>query len=160
MIRYNENIDYRLELVSDRVVRKRAKLCTKKEFDLIRAVCNHFINYPDPLVVPIYNFDVISVEERGELWYDSLYSYDMMRLGMLDRNEKTFIIHHRLGERSDHFNELSNFLNEVKSQKRYHDIHEGNIMKDEEDNFRLIDIEGFFNFSSKLGSRDFDWVIR
>jgi hypothetical protein len=38
---------------------------------------------------------------------------------------------------------LTAFLTKIIEQGKYWDIHAGNVLKDEDDNYRLIDLEGF-----------------
>jgi hypothetical protein len=54
---------------------------------------------------------------------------------------------------------LMNFINTVFSQKRYTDIHSGNFMKDEDGEYRIIDLEGFSG-GAPLNQPKNDWIIR
>lgn len=147
---------YGITAISERVIRKQAYSSTLYGFLAIEAVCNHFIRNPNPLVVPVYDF-VAEILPKNK--YDAhRYHYDMMRMGVLDESEKEFINkvcdpwyrYKTVEERAAWFaihkgvnDKLLYFLEEVLMQGRYADHHSGNFMKDEDDNYRIIDLEGF-----------------
>lgn len=169
MIKYNHNLGYGLTLVNDRVVRKTAKLSTRQAFEHLQAICTHLMRHPDPTIVPIYDFKVLCEPQSVFGWYE--YQYDMMRLGMLSNDEKDFILRLTLLNRSewnDHagiqeykksFPELYSFIDTIAYQGRYCDIHAGNFLKNEQEQFFTIDLEGFYSGQS-LDHPDNNWIIR
>lgn len=160
MFKYDENIEsrYGIKLISDQVVRKEAGFSQKGSLDWIRKLCNHVIANPDPMVVPVYRFEVL--EERDDSngrWGTYRYAYEMMRLPMLDRYEKQLIsdvISHYKPVPLDvadpnlvrgwrELPELMKFMNKVLAEGHYTDLHNNNFLKDQEGNYRIIDLEGF-----------------
>src|SRR5208282_244331 len=155
MIKYNHNLGYGITLVNDRVVRKTAQLSTKQSFERFRAICHHFMVNPDPTVVPVYDFQCL--ETPKSIFGMYRYQYDMMRLGMLSDKEKILISHmnsygrdrweteSRIVEGRKNFSILYDFIATIKLQGRYLDLHEGNVLKDDQENYLLIDLEGFYS---------------
>lgn len=141
----------------------------KKTLHFMKAIIEHFINHPDPMVVPVFSFKVIRESKlRG-----NIYAYTMMRLGILSDEEKELIdfvgdLHDSYGagaclqERyypgKDNCPELFNFLKTVVEQQRYWDIHSGNILMDHDGNYRLIDLEGFLRTPLELSIND--WISK
>jgi len=135
----------------------------------MQVLVKHFINHPDPLVVPVSRFEIIENTQ-----YNHRYSYDMEFLGMLSKEEKLFI--DRVGDLHDQFGadalnqdydlyperhslpRLFSYLKEVIALNRYHDLHAGNIMIDLDENYRIIDLEGFYYFSLYNSSNN--WITR
>ncbi len=173
MIEY-EHIDYEwsgvsISLVSDMVVRKAAN-AGHESFEKIRALCNHFMRYPDPMVVPIYNFELIKTPKTAFDFYT--YSYDMKRLGKLSRTEKDIINRadwHPVGiwksdlilsNALDNHPKLMRFLKRIVEEGRYRDLHGGNVLKNEQEEFCLIDIEGFDRGGVPLSDPCYDWVSK
>lgn len=165
MIKYADRIyDYDIELINDSTVRKTARCSQEDTFLFMGNLLHHFINNPDPLVVPIYNTKVISSDQSN---YNYSYTYDMMRLGVISKTEKDII--NEIGflwdyHKKEAYNNIYNskqvdfllenqkvypklfaFLKQVVEQNRYHDLHGGNIMLDLNEDYRLIDLEGFTN---------------
>jgi hypothetical protein len=128
-------------------------------------VVNHFINHPDPLVVPVYSWEDYYPNSK---WYE--YSYTMKRLGILSQEEKRIIslcIYHKTKFLSNNFlsefkgeeinyPDLINFMYHVLSQNRYIDLHSQNFLKDEFGDYKLIDVEGFLTFP--VDHRNLDWI--
>lgn len=158
MIRYSSNLPPGLAFTGKERIRKTAHCSSKGHVVFMEKLCQHFINNPDPLVVPVYRFDNHNFKRSGSNYS---YSYDMMALGMLSKHEKDLI--NDISERWDRFSELPSeskdedtiqrykvypelisFMDKVLSQRRYYDLHDGNIMIDLEENYRLIDLEGFY----------------
>lgn len=160
MFSYNENVErYGLRLVSDRVIRKEAMMGTKKNFEFFSKLVRHLIANPDPTVVPVYNFEVLEEAYSGTMWGTFRYAYEMMRLPMLSREEKYAInifTNHRynmdrgqdptLLQQKKELPELAKFMTKVFNDGNYTDIHDGNFLKDEEGNYRIIDLEGFYKY--------------
>lgn len=161
---------YGISVISDRVIRKQAYSSTRLGFETIQALCQHFMRQPHPSVVPIYDFQAEVVPESK--WDAHRYHYDMMRMGALDQEEKWMISrvtdnwwrHHQEPDRERYFNQfrgaynkLVDFLQQIMLEGRYLDLHNGNIMKDEDDQYRLIDLEGFSIFNPMTDPRN-DWL--
>lgn len=168
-MKYDENVEsrYGIKLVDDRTVRKEAEFSTRASFDWIRKLVLHLIANPDPMVVPIYRFEVIeeTPETDSRHWGVYKYAYEMMRLPMLMKEEKmliTAMIQKRWssnnppdpiiqsGERE--FPELFAFMTRVLNEGNYTDLHDNNFLKDEQGNYRIIDLEGFNKYPG-LGNR-------
>lgn len=151
-----------ITLDSDTVARKTWTV-SSKEFALeVGEVVNYFIRNPDPLVVPVYDWEYFGYRDFG---YQ--YSYSMMRMGVLTTEEKQIINaagdhpHDFLKDPNDvctkdlceglasEYPVLVGYLHSVISQGRYHDLHCGNVMLDLDENYRLIDLEGFLSGNSK-----------
>lgn len=160
MIKYDDNISmhYGIKLLNDTTVLKQAVLGTRECFECIRKLCNHFILYPDPMVVPVYSFEFEELPNSCHPAYGTYkYSYTMKRLGMLSAGEKQLIewmIYEKrmrlspnamrdLKEGMEHFPELSKFMKEVINMNRYSDMHSGNFLIDTDGSYKIIDIEGF-----------------
>lgn len=178
MLKYSENYPYPIRLVSDGVIRKTcnsySRAYTKKVSDLI----NHFIENPSDIVVPVYSFNVDvlrcdTTREYDELdeddaLYHAEYSYDMKRLCILSEEEKKVIraslktLHTDLEYYSDviieakkDYPKLVEFMSEVMFQDLYWDLHDGNFLKDEIGDYKIVDLEGFrpFELWNKRGKR-------
>lgn len=165
-----------VELVNDSTVRKIEYCSMDKSLEFMEALIKHFIRHPDPLVVPVYSYQLLSSKRN-----DYAYSYEMMRLGLLSQEERDFIDH--VGDLVDRrgvdtfdtpspteaygtslvqgereFPFLFRFLKEVVNQNRYFDIHSGNILMDMDGDYRLIDLEGFMK--TPLSLRENNWITR
>jgi hypothetical protein len=175
MIKYDDNIDgeyYHIKLVDDRTVRKEASLGTKESFELMEAIALHFINHPDPMVVPVYKWEVLGRPQKSNYGIFS-YQYDMKRLGMLDENEKNLIYYMNMHKLygggymnsaskveylSPQYPELYEFMKEVLALNRYTDCHGGNFLKDEDESYKIIDLEGFIR--TPLNRKENDWFTK
>ncbi len=172
-MKYDPNIEgrYGIKLVDEHRVRKEANFSTRESFEYIQAVVNHFIKNPDPMVVPVYSFEVL--QEPSDRYGIFIYAYEMMRLGMLDNYERDILeschAYYHTGIPYDVRNDLlargwreypklMKFMNVVFSQQRYTDIHSGNFMKDQEGEYRIIDLEGFNG--PPLSEAKNDWITR
>ena len=165
-----------VKLLSDSVVRKTAACSRNDTMEFMSALINYFINHADPLVVPIYAFE--QLPKKYDMYY---YQYDMMRLGLLTPDERAFIEHVgsltdwrgkdamnnldvcdpcgvSLYQNKEEYPELFDFLLTVVKQGRYFDIHSGNILMDNENNYLLIDLEGFQRTPLELYVND--WITR
>lgn len=157
MRKYPHNLPKGLEYINDYTIRKSANMSLGCNVVFMEALCSHLTRNPDPLVVPVSNF------RRGKYFNGVFnYTYDMQALLMLHTDEKRIInkVYDRW-DRADEFPSqskdldilqfwhdypaLMRFLDRVLLDNRHHDIHDGNIMVDEEDNYRLVDLEGFIN---------------
>lgn len=147
-------------------VLKTSRFTMNRTFHFMDALLKHLIINPDHLVVPIINYTVID---------NKTYSYEMERLGILDNKERYFINKlgglvdlygkdawqiyiEELGSLHNALPKLGQFLKTVIEQDRYHDLHSGNVMRDTECNYRLVDIEGFLN--TPLSLPDNNWITR
>jgi hypothetical protein len=152
-------------------VRKEASFSTRECYLHTKAVINHFIRNPDPMVVPIYSFE--EIEATTDNQYGTYrYAYTMKRLGMLDSDERRIIDEFHAWDSEvdrDHHSEwfrlgwkqyptLMDFMNVVHRQKRYRDLHGGNFLKDENNDYKIIDLEGFSTYP--LDQAINDWITR
>jgi len=147
-----------VELISDSIIRKTEHFGMQESATMMEAILKHFITHPDPMVVQVYNYDIINYKK-----HDYVISYDMMRCGLLEPDEKDLV--NRVGDLWDRFGtkaccqddnqlnvgkqnfpELFSFLKKVVEQGRYLDLHSGNVMRDIDENYVLIDLEGFIRF--------------
>jgi hypothetical protein len=161
-MKYDENVEvhYGIKLVDDRVIRKEAYYSQRNNFEFIRNLANHLIANPDPMVVPVYRFEVMeeTPEKENRTWGSYKYAYEMMRLLMLTRAEKeiiTTMIQKKYSDSQDHpviqgarrdYPELHAFMSRVLSEGHYTDLHDQNFLKDEQGNYRIIDLEGFTRY--------------
>jgi hypothetical protein len=163
-----------VKVLSDGVIRKTVVQAMPQIMAFMQRLCNHFISYPDPLVVPVYSFKIL--EDRKN--YYCTYSYDMMRLGILSPDERRLI--DRIGDLTDfhgknsflflnqdlsvldikkelnNYPKLSLFLKTVVEDNKYFDVHSGNILMDFEGQYRLVDLEGFYR--SEYYKTNYDWI--
>lgn len=169
-MKYDDNVEarYGIKLVSDRVVRKEAQFSTRESFEWIRNLVLHMLANPNPMVVPVYRFEVMEEtnEEENSRWGVYRYAYEMMRLPMLTKEEKrliTILIGGRRPVNRDdprpdiqdgwkEYPTLVEFMNRVLADGYYTDLHDNNFLKDEEGNYRIIDLEGFGSYPG-LGQR-------
>jgi hypothetical protein len=159
-----------VQVLNDTTIRKTTNFVLDRTFQFMDAVIKHFIHNPDPLVVPIYSYRVLSNKKDN-----NSYQYDMMRLGLLSKEERVLVDlasvyadRYSIGYWSkagkdfylkfQQHSKLAAFLEVVSSQGRYHDLHCGNVMMDMDGDYRLIDIEGFCN--NPLELNDNDWITR
>jgi len=159
-----------VELLDDGLtVRKTAQCSEEKTLRFMEALANHFIRHPDPMVVPVYSFEVLKKSK-----YEYLYTYDMQRLGLLLPEERQLIdliadlydlhgkdacnLEWELYPGKHEFPKLFSFLSRVCQEDRYFDIHSGNVLGDEDGEYRLIDLEGFLRTPLEL--RENDWITR
>lgn len=179
MIKYsNYKLPYGLKYVGDGyTIRKTATCSGQMTLEFMQALCQHLIAHPDPMVVPVYQFQ--NLGSKAEHNYQ--YSYDMMRLGELDTNERTIVWNvgnawrakvpkptrqfgsfdekvYSVSKAWDNYPELMKYLGKIVKQDRYHDLHGGNVMKGEEGNYFLIDLEGFLHTPLSLPSNN--WIKR
>lgn len=156
-------------LEDNQTVRKTVQCSEEYTLLFMEALVNHFIRQPDPLVVPVYRFEVL---EKSR--YKYCYSYDMQLLGMLSEEEKQFV--DRVGDLYDKHGadalsipyelypekrslpQFFSYLKQVVELDRYHDLHSGNIMIDLDENYRIIDLEGFHYYT--LNNSANDWITR
>lgn len=173
MIKYANNLPYGLTIINDHTVRKTVGASFYETVEFMRILVNHLIRYPDPMVVPVSNF--------VELGYNNgyyHYSYDMARLGLLSESEKILIdgVTHQLYRHGVQYADpfecpnpilkeslsahptLAGFMKECLKQNRYHDLHSGNVMIDLEENYLLIDLEGFIR--DRLSHENNQWITQ
>lgn len=181
MVHYNNyKLPDGLEYVGDGwTIRKTATCKGNETFKFISTLCRHLIAHPDPMVVPIYSFEYLGA--YGDNTHK--YQYDMRRLGDLCKEEiqavwqvgeawraespdparifvpkevmKDYITTDQAWAK---YPKLMNFLQEVVKLDRYHDLHGENVMMDEEENYRLVDVEGFLN--NPLSNPSNTWITR
>jgi hypothetical protein len=170
MLNYNNNLPYGLKLIGYDVVRKYAQVSSKDAYDFIKTLAARQINRPDPTIVPVYKFRNIGFNRGTYKYY-----YEMMRLGMISKEEKEIINcagnecdcgrfniansnHATLVNGRKSYPSLVRFLEEITFQNRYWDLHSGNILIDEDRNYRLIDLEGFIKLPFK--DKKNDWLTQ
>lgn len=179
MIRYDENLSerYGIKLLDHKTVLKEARLGTKESWECMQAIARHFMLKPDPMVVPIYSFELIEgpKDPNNSFGVNYTYQYTMKRLGMLNDGEKELIMDmkevsiygaasygkkssERLVKTKDEYPELFSFMEVVLSQKRYWDIHSGNFLRDEDESYKIIDLEGFIH--TPLNREENNWLTR
>lgn len=157
MIKYPHNLPTLLKYVKQDRIRKTGYTSLQSTVDFVQNLCQSLIEKPDPLIVPIYAFKYKGYNSNNG--YHS-YTYDMMALGIISEQEKNIINH--VSDRWDRWKEipsktreqrtldgwinhrpLMQFLDKVIKDNKYYDLHSGNIMIDLDENYRLIDLEGF-----------------
>jgi hypothetical protein len=167
MIEYDDDIDPRISLLSGRVVSKRYAAYNKDYMVFMEALCKHLIKNPDPMIVPVYSFEVLMEPKNAlEHWE---YQYAMMRLGKLNHDEKMIISHlssaryypsaENLNDSRGKYPKLVQFVDDVFLQDRHHDVHYGNLMKDEDENYRLVDLESFW-IGNSINHPTSAWITR
>lgn len=168
------NLNYPgLKLIGDHTVRKEVTYTTLQGFLFQKALIRHFILHPDPMVVPVYHFEVLENQPStsGGSYGRFTYAYEMMRLGMLENDEKRIIekagSFRWMGHIPDSelklerkgYTKLIEFMEKVISMGRYDDIHGGNFLKDNDGDYRIIDLEGFDGFRPLEDPRN-NWITR
>ena len=160
-----------VELVDDNLIRKVARTQDKDTYLFIKRIIQHFINYPDPIVVPIYSFQELGRDKDKHY----VYAYIMERCGVLSTGERALVNtvgdlwdshHERACEQDDpallsykqRYPILFEFLKTVVEQKRYMDLHSGNVMMSPEETYCLIDIEGFLKWP--LNDPSNSWISK
>lgn len=161
----SDDLPIGISYIGDTVVRKEATCSRLEKLLFMKRLLKHLIKNPDPTIVPVFRF-----EDLG--FYDEAYhyTYDMQRLNPLSHFELKIITKvsdcwrgygwlpssngsEMALEGWTHHPKLMQFLENVAIDNRYTDLHEGNIMRDQDDNFRLIDIEAFYPYFFKKQSR-------
>lgn len=170
-MKFNHSLPWGLELIDGNRVRKESSFTTREAYVHTKAVINHFIRNPDPLVVPVFSFE--EIQATLDCHYGTYtYAYVMKQLSMLDWEEKRIIDEFHCWHSEvnrDHHNEwfrkgwkeypaLMDFMNIVYRQKRYRDLHSGNFLKDEDGTYKIIDLEGFS--TAPLDQAINDWITR
>ena len=129
------------------------------EGDFIEMVCCYLIENPHPLIVPIYKFEG-NFEDN---WCH--YSYDMKLLTPISEEEACIVNNARNDTNNFGISALSRFTNrrlvtflqKVLVDGIYWDLHGGNVMKDQDGNYLLIDLEGL-NPASRFADSVRDWA--
>ncbi len=177
MIKYDDNVEnrYGIKLLDGKTIKKQAVLGTQETYEIMQSVCFYFMEHPDPMVVPIYSFELIEGPPPGvtATYANHVYTYTMKRLAMLSEEEKSLISFHStiyyhgenylLTTQQDEYKEVSakypelhKFMDEVRGLGRYTDIHDGNFLKDEDESYKIIDLEGFIR--TPWGRSENDWL--
>lgn len=136
-------------LPNNKGVRKEASWFDFAKVNRIFEFLTYLKNNRHPTIVSILDCRRISNEE---------YSYDMPLMAELSRSEALLVELYSVGMDHDgyrnfHRNKVSRLgkkhpkliqvLKKINSWDRYADLHEGNIMRDQYGNYKLLDIEGF-----------------
>lgn len=155
-----------IKLISEYVVRKTARVNSINDRNAIKKIVKWSTSKFNSIAVPAYNFK--ELRDHGGFYE---YSYDMPRMGKLNKEQKQIIkfISRCLDENWDRtsrnpFNpdelsksetefmddawnnhrDLMTFILSVYKDKVYHDFHEGNVMVLPDTGLPLlIDLEGF-----------------
>jgi hypothetical protein len=146
MIKYSHRLPFNIEIVTDTIVRKHARSADPFALEGMRRFIVALMHNPHPMIVPVYDF---TIGNRVGGWIE--YSYDMQRLGVLNSTEKNMIEDAGYNRRitaidlktRQRYPELTDFLNQILVEDSYWDLHDGNIMKNEQEEYKLIDLEGF-----------------
>lgn len=160
-----------VELVDDNLIRKVVRTVDKEVYTFRKRIVKHFINYPDPLVVPVYSFQELARDRDGHY----VYAYIMERCGILTTEERALI--NTVGDLWDSHYErtcqqpdpvllsykermpvLFDWLKTVVEQNRYMDLHSGNVMMLPEETYCLVDLEGFVKWP--LNDPTNDWISK
>lgn len=162
-----------LKLIDEHTVRKTFQTVREETLIFLQSLCSHLIARPDPMVVPIFNFNYLGYR-KGH--YN--YSYDMMRCGKISVEERLIIDDvadaHSLRQTNptnnfcwdakndpiyvrEQYPKLMSFLDNVIELNRYHDLHGHNIMLNQDRELCLIDLEGFTNIP--LNKPENDWIL-
>jgi hypothetical protein len=169
MIEFSKIPDvFGITLIDEFTVRKEAKSYSSENMMIIREIIKFYERNPDKHVIRAWNFNFIG---------NNSYTYDMERATALTLKEKQIVS--AVSERSyyDHITsaaeaikicysdkaeyiiadnqKLINFLDYVINQNRYHDLHDQNVMRSIDNEFVLIDLEGF-TFNKKIS--EYDWI--
>lgn len=132
-------------LLENNLIRKSEYYSMEDSFLFVEALVKRQIKNPDPLIVPVYNYNVFS-----DPWHKYAIFYDMMRCGLLDKEERAMVDevgcmwddhghllwdHFEAGtckRNSDKLHSavkklpaLADFLKTVVRQNRYSDLHSG-----------------------------------
>lgn len=149
-----------VELLANGRVRKTNETSLKKFFNSCQELIINQMLKPEPWIVPVYQFDIIKIYEPLYGCPSYKYYYDMMRCGLLSLEERTFVnfvgdlwdrhsvltfkyAKDELSEYKEKHPKLFNFLQFVVEETKYADLHSGNVMINEEEEYCLIDLEGF-----------------
>lgn len=174
---YAKYLPSHIVLVNDKVVRKIANTINHEVIEFVEGLARHFIASSDSMVVPIYNFEYSF--KKDAYGYEAYhYTYEMARLGKLSEIEQSVIdtvgdghsvgitkpcalgrnaaCQKHLDEAWEHYPKIMDFLGQVIEQRRYVDLHGGNIMVDENGDYKLIDIEGFMKYPL-IGAHN-EWI--
>jgi hypothetical protein len=166
-----------LSLPNEHVVRKTHQTQRKATLAFLKALCNHLIKRPDPMIVPIYRFRDLGFK-KGHYHY----CYDMMRCGIISIEERLIVddvaaaqslnrtnptnnFCHDASSTPEYareqFPKLMSFLDEVVRLDRYNDLHGHNVMRNQDGDLCLIDLEGFAKTAFvPLDSPENSWIIR
>jgi hypothetical protein len=123
--------------------------CSDKLFlkQMEEIVCTQILQ-PNKDIVDIYNFKILRENDKLN---NFTYSYDMKRLGLLHIQDRALIDAFSKAIVSYNLLEILNIIKDknkklydflMKIKEYYFDIHSGNILLDEDSNYKLIDLEG------------------
>lgn len=180
MIRYATRLppSHNVTALDNGLIRKTEWYCRQSQFDFIVALLDHVTKHFEPLIVPVYEYRIL---ESGPK--DFTVSYDMMHCGILEKDERDLVdavgeawdVHHgkvfekldagacgvyqdELWSRCSKLPELTKFLRQVVTEGRYLDLHSGNVMRSQDAEYVLIDLEGFVR--TPLDAPFNNWITR
>lgn len=159
-----------VELLDNGLIRKTGMAHHYEHMEILDAVLKHFIKHPAPNVVPVYDYQVTKKDNAYH------YYYDMMRCGILPRNQRNFVdlfrgryelYHNEIfsGDKEsllfghNQFPLLFDWLKGIALENRYWDIHSGNVMFNEDGEYVLIDLEGFV-WARPLSNEKNNWISK
>jgi hypothetical protein len=162
-----------LEYVGDgHTVRKTDFVHGYQAFEFMKSLVKHLQANPDPLIVSVSNFQFVR-QQKQQYWY----SYDMARLDDITEEESHIVwavgdawragfaepwkkfkkdSQYTVEYAWEKYPKLMSFCQKVVKQNRYGDLHGENVMQDQNNNYRLIDLEGFLNPPLELISNN--WI--
>ena len=150
-----------VKLLDEMTVRKTAQSSTSDLVEAVEKMCRILIAQPDPMIVPVYAFQIDKAPTGTGGYFE--YHYDMLRLGMLSQEEKTLVDYlaypnsiyaSYIAQESEHYPALVVFMKEMLRQGRYNDRHSGNVLKDEDGHYLIIDLEGFMHYPPEDKAND------
>jgi len=165
-----------IKLISEYVVRKTARVNSINDRNAIKKIVKWSTSKCNSIAVPAYNFK--ELRDHGGFYE---YSYDMPRMGKLNKDEKYIVKFisdnlnpgfdqtyrnvfdpNSLSEKEvkfmdeswNNYRDLLLFCSSVIKDDKYHDFHEGNVMVySDTGEYRLIDLEGFI-----VGNYNINWI--
>jgi len=165
-----------IKLISEYVVRKTARVDSISARNDMAKIVKWSSSKFNSIAVPAFNFK--ELRDYGGFYE---YSYDMPRMGKLNKDQKNIIKFisdnvnpkfdssyrnifnpniltekekQLMDEWWDNHRDLMLFCLSIIKENKYHDFHEGNVMVyPDTEEFRLIDLEGFI-----VGKYDINWV--
>jgi hypothetical protein len=170
MRKYPQSLQFNLKYLDDHTIRKNGGASIEFNRQFMEILFTHLMIHPEPMVVPVYDFQIL--DNKGGVFH---YQYDMKALLMLHAEEKRLVnrsfnryeMYGELPSRSEDtiiqqgwqdWPNLLRFMEQWILLGRHLDIHDGNIMIDENDQYKLVDIEGFIHHP--IDDPINDWIIR
>ncbi len=130
-----DNIEFKED---SKLVVKKSRLTHPNGLKHFGSFMKDVINRPDPTIVRVFDFKELG---RDQHWH--VYTYTMEELlSLSDADEHA--VDRFITEPENISNiKLRKFLTKIWNNG-YRDVHSGNVMKDNKNNYKVIDLEGFF----------------